>query len=215
VSDYSESVERFPSGRRKTPLGIRQGGAAYERLHLELARIALQVLAERGYADLTVEEVARASGASKRTVYRHFSTKLDLAIAAINQIPTFEDVEPEGRNSHDRIRHFLEETAGYDPGFIPVLATAIVHRDSAPQLLAAVRDRVLVPRENAFERIINQGQRQGDLDPNVTAAAASALATGLLIDHWAGLHIWEDDQEGIEYAFNVIWPALRAHSPSM
>ena len=55
--------DRFPSGRRREPLGVRTGGAAYQRLHERTADAALQLLAERGYADMGMDDVAQLAGA--------------------------------------------------------------------------------------------------------------------------------------------------------
>ena len=38
----------------------------------------MRLFAERGFDDVTMDDVAAASGASRRTVYRHFPTKGDL-----------------------------------------------------------------------------------------------------------------------------------------
>ena len=80
-------IERTAGGRRRVPLGIREGGEAWEQAHLVLAEQALRLLAEVGYADMKMDDVADAAGMSKRTVYRHYPTKVDLAVAAIGQFP--------------------------------------------------------------------------------------------------------------------------------
>lgn len=46
-----------------------------ERTRQRLQRCALTLFEERGFDDVTVEEVARAAGVSHMTFYRHFPTK--------------------------------------------------------------------------------------------------------------------------------------------
>ncbi len=62
---------------RRTSIGARRNPEA-EAAILVAAR---QLLAERGYAGFSVEEVARRAGAGKPTIYRWWPTKADLFIA--------------------------------------------------------------------------------------------------------------------------------------
>ncbi|MFE9096769.1 TetR/AcrR family transcriptional regulator [Streptomyces sp. NPDC007264] len=51
------------------------------RIALEIEHIAIGLFAERGYANVTVTEVAEAAGVSRRTVTRYFPLKEDLLLA--------------------------------------------------------------------------------------------------------------------------------------
>ena len=44
----------------------------------ELARIALELFAERGFEETTVDDVADAAGVGRRTVFRYFASKNDM-----------------------------------------------------------------------------------------------------------------------------------------
>ncbi|MHB1164548.1 MAG: TetR/AcrR family transcriptional regulator [Candidatus Nanopelagicales bacterium] len=200
---------RTAGGRRRVPLGIREGGAEWERLHTELAVTALQVLAERGYADMVMDEVAERAGASKRTVYRHYPTKVDLAVAAIRQVPTYAGWAEGSGTFADRLARAIGIGADRAPMFVPVLATALVHRDTVPELLDAVRNHVVVPRQAIIAGFIAEGIAAGEIRPGVDPLAVSALLTGIHVQHLDGTRPL-GGKAGARVDFDHVWPLLRA-----
>ena len=66
-------------------------------LDAAILRAAARQLAERGYAGMSMEGVAAAAGTTPPSLRRRFRDKLDLAVAAINAVPT----EPLPRASGD------------------------------------------------------------------------------------------------------------------
>ncbi|TQC43197.1 TetR family transcriptional regulator [Rhodococcus sp. WS4] len=98
----------------QTPIPIRQQTRAVMRSLL--ARTAMELFADRGYDETTVEEIAAAAGVSRRTLFNYFRTKEDLALsglaeqgeriaARLAQRPPEEDVWTSLRASF----HVLEE----------------------------------------------------------------------------------------------------------
>jgi AcrR family transcriptional regulator len=69
----------------------------------ELAAVALELFAERGFEETTVEEIARAAGLTKRSFFRYFPSKEDAV---------FEGVDVTGEKV---VRDLLARPAGEDP----------------------------------------------------------------------------------------------------
>jgi AcrR family transcriptional regulator len=209
MAEMSDSDDRYPSGRRKVPVGVRQGGAAWNKVHEALARTALDLIVQKGFGDMAMDDVALQSGISKRTVYRHYPNKTELGIAAIHQLPTWQRLDVGDGDIEGQVRRFLELSSPSDESFVPVLASVLAHRQTHPELLEAFREHVLVPRESALAELLERGQRSGGINPDVEPAAIGALATGIQIDHFVGLHPWEADNAGIDYAMSLIWPLVK------
>ena len=55
-----------------------RAGRSQATTHSELSQIALQLFIERGFDQTTVDEIAKAAGVGRRTLFRYFQTKNDL-----------------------------------------------------------------------------------------------------------------------------------------
>src|ERR1700751_5372436 len=64
------------------PLSIREQQRAFTRRRL--MEVAQQLFAAQGYPETTVDDIARAAGASRATFYLHFKSKAELMGSAID-----------------------------------------------------------------------------------------------------------------------------------
>ena len=83
----------------------------------EAARTAIlhhasALASEVGVADFTIDELARRSGVAKTTIYRHFPTRRELLVAALDgQIPT--PATPDTGSFREDLIAFLEIVRPY------------------------------------------------------------------------------------------------------
>lgn len=91
------------ASRRKPKDGIRR------RIRGRVLSIAAQILAERGYAWLTMERIAAMSGVAKTTVYRHWPTKAALCMELYLDLAQRELQDPDTGNIYDDLK-FIAET---------------------------------------------------------------------------------------------------------
>jgi AcrR family transcriptional regulator len=188
---------------------VREGGPAWEQVHTQLAREALRLLAETGYAGMGIDDVARAVGASTKTVYRHYASKVDLAVAAIRELPTMAGWYDGDDPVENRIARALEIGAAHHEYLVPVLANAIVHRNTIPELLDAVRDYVLEPRQTAIKAAINRGKADGLIRKDLDPLLVSWAITGQLVDSFTGIHPLPTSRKQTDAAFRHLLPLIR------
>jgi AcrR family transcriptional regulator len=138
------------------------------------------LLGRHGYRRMTMDDVARAAGIGKGTVYLHFSSKEDVALGTIDRlvervVARLDKLAGGTGTVMGRLRRMLAErvllrfdaVAGYSGSLDELLA------DVRPALLE--RRKAWFRREaRAFERLLAEGVRSGtlrDLSPAATALA--------------------------------------------
>ncbi|HEX3550508.1 MAG TPA: TetR/AcrR family transcriptional regulator [Candidatus Elarobacter sp.] len=147
-----------------------------------LTDVALRVFAERGYDGASMDDVARAAGITKASIYHHVSGKeallergLGRALDALFAILD-EPVSRDGR-AIDRLRHIVARAAATTLNLLPELTVLFrIHG-------ASKSERDAVERRRTFDRVVTgiiaEAQRDGDLRADVEARLAARLIFGM------------------------------------
>jgi AcrR family transcriptional regulator len=158
-----------------------------------LTDVALRVFADRGYDGASMDDVARAAGITKASIYHHVSGKealLERGLGrALDALFAILD-EPAARDGRavDRLRHIVERVAETTLHLLPELTVLFrVHG-------ASKSERNAVDRRRAFDRlvtdIIAQAQREGDvrrdLDPRLVARLIFGMSNSVVEWYRAG-----------------------------
>jgi AcrR family transcriptional regulator len=174
--------------KKKEPVkGIHAGGTAWNQVHASIAAYALDVLTARGYDGLTADAVAELGGIGRRTIYRHYPTRLDLALAAIRQMPALESTWQVDGSPRERLREAMRSASMLPLRLPQLLATAVTQADTTPGLLTAVLDDVIAPRRQLIADRLAEGKAGGWLRPDADEWEVSSLITGLLVNEALGL----------------------------
>lgn len=163
MSDSSVSI-----GNRQDP--------RIERTTDAVRRGTLQVLAERGYVDFTVEAVAAAARVAKSTIYRHWPTRIELIADALQSLNRQPELPGASASTRGRIQLLLTHLAdafshSQLSACIPALIEAAERHPEAASFLhtySAERRHTLV---QLIEDGIASGDLPGHLDPELAALA--------------------------------------------
>jgi AcrR family transcriptional regulator len=150
-----------------------RGRPRSERSHHAILKAANEILEERGFVDLTMDEVAQRAGVSKATIYRWWPTKGTLVFEAFSD--NFLALQPSPDTGSLRedllaaLRGWIKTVKGTVTGRTLVALIAEVQRD--PDLAEIWRER-FVTRVRArhrliFDRALVRGDISADFDPDV------------------------------------------------
>jgi AcrR family transcriptional regulator len=150
-----------------------------EELSAAILDAALDVLGREGYGGFSIAAVAQAAEVHRPAIYRRWPGKVDLAVAAIEQIRPA-PVDRESGDAREDVVAFLVD-AGCGDNLQDELALRL-HGELAvhPELADAVRQRLVLPRRQTLRTILERGVAAGQLRSDLDPELAMDLLFGLL-----------------------------------
>ncbi len=196
-------------------MGRRQRRAAETRLRL--FRAALQLFADRGLPNVTVEDITEAADVGKGTFFNYFDTKDHvlgvLAELQIVRIREAVDWATSGKHSVYATLHHLFLRLAQEPGKSPYLARAVIASFLASDVVRALIEERMSEARALVAEVIAQGQKRGEIDvrlkrDSVALQLQQAILGTVLVWSLHGeskLTVW------IENSFRHFWRAIAAN----
>jgi AcrR family transcriptional regulator len=195
-------------------MGRRQRRAAETRVRL--FRCALELIAERGLANVTVEDITEAADVGKGTFFNYFASK-DHVLGVMAEIQVGKVKEAAAKAVHGKQSiHFvlrqLVRRLAEEPGRNPRLARAMMSSFLASESVRAIVKRNMHEGRKTIAEVVAAGQERGEIDPGlkrerVAMQLLQALMGTVLL--WSlhekpGLAAW------MEKTFEHTWRAIAA-----
>jgi AcrR family transcriptional regulator len=169
-------------------LSMRKGELTRERIIAQAAPIFNQ----RGFAGCSMQDVMEATGLEKGGLYRHFSSKEELAAEAFRYawaraVKVRTDTLDPGEDAVAQLRSFIQrfvEKPSPMPGGCPLMNTA-VDSDDGNELLRGLALEGIRDWRSRLCRVVEEGIRQGEIRketvPRRIANAIIATLEGALM----------------------------------
>lgn len=144
----------------------------------------LEVLAEVGYASMTIDAVAQRAGSNRVLVYRVWDSKVALVRDALFGRAD-ELVVPDTGSLHDDLRGFVAQVVAnlHSPAHRMGLPGLTVELLNDPALFRETYERYVRPTEEGFAQILERGRARGEVDgaadPRLLTRVVSGITTGL------------------------------------
>jgi AcrR family transcriptional regulator len=145
----------------------KRGRPRSERAEEAILKATAELLVERGFAALTIEEVAARAGVGKSSIYRRWSSKGTLALQAF--VPEFLSSQPPpdtGSLEGDMtaaLAAWVRTVSGTSTGRVLVGLVAEAQHD--PDLAAAWSDSVLVTIRAQHRLMVEHAIDRGEIPP--------------------------------------------------
>lgn len=164
-----------------------------ERTRHMILEKAAPIFNSKGYSGTAMADLMRATGLEKGGIYRHFTSKEELAAAAFEHAwevvsaPRFAALD-EASGGIERLKAmistFAERPAKNMPGGCPLLNTAVESDDTNPVLrirAKAALDEWKLHITNAVELAMREKELRRDTDPEAVAVILISTLEGALM----------------------------------
>jgi AcrR family transcriptional regulator len=152
-----------------------------------LADATLSLLAQRGFAAMTIEDVAREAGVGKPAIYRRHKDKAALVVAVVGRQLAELDVPDLGDTREELWTAMTRGFPADGPAYVRLIGGLIAEEERHPELIAAFREHLLLPRRATVIGLVERGQARGDIRSDIDAEyAVDFLAGPLLARVFAG-----------------------------
>jgi AcrR family transcriptional regulator len=180
-----------------------------------ILRATLELLAESGYDQLTIDAVAARARCSKATIYRRWPGKAALVSTAIRRhagqpaaaVPDTGGLRSDLQAALGIMRASL---SGQDAALILGLLSAM-HRD--PELAGAVREQVLDVKREVFDAVIARAAARGNIPATADGALLAEISSAVLLSRLLVTGEPLDDAFTQHLVDAVLLPALERPSP--
>jgi len=171
----------------------------------------LRLLAESGYAALTMDAVAAEAGVGKATIYRRWRTKTDLVVDTIAEVNRVEALVPDTGTLEGDLRmllHNLVTTINSPMGAATVsLLSALPHQ---PDLAAAFRSGPLGQWNTSFGQVWAHAEARGEITAGQANSPVPDVASALLVQRWLITGQPVDEEYADEVLHLVVMPLVRS-----
>jgi AcrR family transcriptional regulator len=160
----------------------RPGRPRSEQAEQAIIEATLDVFAEQGFEGVCFEAVAARAGVGKATIYRRWSNKEELLLAAFASLKS-PFPEPKGVSVRDDLLAMVEVMCAdkADPRKARRYALLLGEGDKYPRLMARYKESVVQPRRDAMRAVIRRGVETGELRPDIDDEIAMLQLTGAIM----------------------------------
>ncbi|HET9139946.1 TetR/AcrR family transcriptional regulator [Actinophytocola sp.] len=153
-----------------------------EELEQAILDAAWDELCTSGYAGLTIEAVAARAGTSKPVIYRRWSSRAALALAAWSgrQPPNTQPIDT-GSLRSDLLAMFTRIARRADAIMSQTIAGVMAEAFRDPEVIAILQEQLRsTPLAEAITRIVHRAADRGELPPTTLPDRAARLPLDLV-----------------------------------
>lgn len=175
----------------------------------EILEATLQLLATAGYDRLTMDGVAAAAKASKATLYRRWSSKVELVIDALQrgrEAPQLVEADT-GSLRGDLLAAACDKAGLNDERSLAVMASIITALHHDQEFAEAFHERFLAPKIAATRRMYERAQQRGEIRADADLDLLSSVLASVILHRFFVLQLPVDDAAVTKIIDEIVIPA--------
>lgn len=161
----------------------RSGNRRDETARLAVLHAADDLLAEHGFSGLTIESIAREAGVAKQTIYRWWSSKVEILLDTLIEDSQKSIPVPVEKHTAANIRNYLRTVARFlskDPAGKVFLAL-VAESQHNPETAKSFQQRYLDPRRDQERAMLRQATESGEVAPRLDSDLTMDMLLGPII----------------------------------
>ena len=149
-----------------------------EAIDVALLDVAQRHLAHFGYEAMSLAAVAEEAGTTRQALYRRFSSKADLATAAVAAMSSADERSESDDPLSDLVRELQSFAVGVSrPNGMSLIGT-MIQSSADPELVESFRQRLVEPRRDRIRSILRRGVQAKVLRADADVETAVSFCTG-------------------------------------
>lgn len=155
-----------------------------EEVERAVLRAAVEELTERGYEGFTMDRVAARAGTNKTTIYRRWSSRTSLALAAYREMVAQPDSPPDTGELRSDVIELLRSVADRlaSPSGAEVLRGLMMDARRDPELMAGLREDFNRSEPGTMLILLARAVARGEARPESLVPRVATVPVALLRD---------------------------------
>ena len=183
---------------------------------VRLFRCALQLFSQRGFSNVTVEDITEAADVGKGTFFNYFESKDHvLGVMAEIQIGKVREALAQAETGKESVRAVLQhmyQRLAEEPGRSPDLARTLISSFLASEQVRKLVDGHMAGGRRFVSQILEIGQDRGEIDPRLKPEQLAILLQQTFL---GTILLWSlrgdpSLKTASEHAFQHFWRAVAA-----
>jgi AcrR family transcriptional regulator len=193
----------------------RPGRKRSERSRQAILAAAFELVAESGYAAVTIEGIAARSGTGKQTIYRWWPSRADVLLEALAGQADLHILIPDEGSYRADLRAFLAASfaLGRKQQVTDVLRGLMAQAQIDPEFGQRFRNNFLLRRRAALGVITSRAQHRGDFPAGLSPGMVADIVFGVIWYRTLATRAALDDSLAAELLTAVAGPATDPSIP--
>lgn len=171
-----------------------------------------RLLAKRGYAQVTIADIAAEAKVTRPTIYRRWPGKLQLVSDALEfGLATSQAAFAEAETFTEPYDRFRQAVQHIDPCFVNpdaiiVQGNFMGETDRTPELMELLTTRAVEPRVGVLEKLLEEFKENGVIRPDVDCHTVTTMCFGSFFG--AALRGEQNHRELAESVAGEVWAGI-------